>query len=304
MNAAAGETVRLPTRNPRTLSDALEAPCDTVAATLIQPSTPPPWPAVVVSTTSATPIGLQCGDVLARNGFAALVLARPDPRRRTGGRFASAALDPVDAPGLADAFHALSFLHARETIRTDLVHLIGFGGSVATLAAYEQIRGLFVNGTMAFASHLAFFDPAAARMEDYRTTGAPVTRVDVPDDREPSRKRRTLIVEDLRNGGSSVVHHVIEEGPAALSSPATVLSRLPLPACSAIAVRIDPLNRMIDEVSGQPIAGWPSRMTAIRRGLRFAPFGRQHPGCPAPEWDRLIRHHLDRASDRGARDTA
>lgn len=113
---------------------------------------------------------------------------------------------------LADAFAGLSYLAGRHDIRSDAISIMGFsyGGMITVLAAYEQLAQLFLPGGPRFASHISYYGCSIPRMENPRTTGAPVVKMLGERDANVDIGRSEAIAGDLEEGGSPVALTVFE----------------------------------------------------------------------------------------------
>ncbi|WP_448188262.1 dienelactone hydrolase family protein [Azospirillum sp. sgz301742] len=98
------------------------------------------------------------GEQLARRGYVALVL---DCFARRGCRDRGPAqrlMRVTEAAMLADAFAGLRLLAAHPRVDPARVAVVGFGmgGMVSVLAAYRQLRELFVLDGLSFAAHVSY----------------------------------------------------------------------------------------------------------------------------------------------------
>ncbi len=141
---------------------------------LMAPTTPPPWPAVVMLHSAAGP-GSQdwfYAELLRGAGYAAFVVDS------FGARGVTRTVDDQtlvsEASMLADAFAAHRALAADPRIDGDNVALVGFskGGIAALYGALETVREAY--GGDRFTAHAAFYPWCGLRPLDLTTTGAPV----------------------------------------------------------------------------------------------------------------------------------
>ena len=174
-----------------------------------------PYPAVVISQGLG---GLK--DVrerryarfLARNGYAAIIYDGFVSRGKHRFSDTIRALRVTESMLLADAFAGLRYLAGRNDIRSDAISVIGFsyGGMITTLTAYDQIARLFLPDGQRFASHVAYYGPSVPRLNDPRTTGAPVAIMLGELDANFDMMRMRMIAADLERGGSKVDLTVFE----------------------------------------------------------------------------------------------
>ena len=152
------------------------------------------------------------GRFLAENGIAALVIdsfaSRGAGERGDLGR----AVHVTESMMTADAFAGLRYLADHELVDASRIHIAGFsyGGMTAMLTAYRQLADLFLPGGPRFAGHVSYYGCTVPRLDDPRTTGAPVTMLLGGLDRNVSIPRCKDIAEDLRRGGSDVAVQLFE----------------------------------------------------------------------------------------------
>ncbi|MCF3931937.1 hypothetical protein L1787_00740 [Acuticoccus sp. M5D2P5] len=209
-------------------------------------------PALVISAGGRTEAAERCARRATRTGAIALIVDTAAARRARG---AFARVRVTEAMAVADAFAALVYLATRDDVDPACIHHAGLadGGTAAILTTYRQLQQRFRPDGPAFASHLAIDAPPNVRMEDYRTTGAPVALAfgaGCPAD----TARLDLVAGDLEQGGSSVSRHVVD---------AIAEDWHPAPA-----LRVTPDGRVVDDQSGRPVKGLLGRYFALRRARR------------------------------------
>lgn len=150
---------------------------------------------------------LTYGAKLARAGYVGLVLDGFGSRGLGGVTDDLKAVWVTTWTLLADIFAGLRFLAAHPAVDPKAISVIGFswGGMTTVLSAYEQVRRAFLGDEdLQFAGHAAYYGCSVPRLEDPRTTGAPVLMLLGEHDRNVSVERSRQICEDLRRGGSKV----------------------------------------------------------------------------------------------------
>jgi dienelactone hydrolase len=208
----------------------------------------------------------QCGfAVVVIDSFATRKAARyPDPLR---------ALTVTESMMLADAFAALRWLAAQPDIDPKRIYNIGFsyGGMIAILTAYEQLRRTFVPGREAFAAHVSYYGPTVPRMVDCRTTGAPLAIMNGDRDANLNAARLDLIVGDLVTGGSAVENFIFEGAFHQWDSDDHERRYDPF-NLHDLAVRIEPDNCIYDEKSGRCVESFAGRLLMIARNVSMKGF--------------------------------
>lgn len=305
------ERVRVPSASPFVLTDfGKEATVTPLFAELYTPATtPPPWPAVVVSE------GLggvkdarerRYGRFLAQNGFLALVVDSFAARGFHTAPHPIRAINVTETMMVADAFHALAWLAERPDVDRQRIYNIGFsyGGMICILTAYEQMRRTFLASDDRFAAHVSYYGPTVPRVEDYRTTGAPVAILNGELDQNFDPKRLELIVGDLRNGGSAAENIIFADTYHQWDSDDHT-RRFDRFNIRRMATRIAPDNRIFDETSGREIRSFPSRLLAIARSVSLKGFHLMRNPDVMRETDEILLRYLatrlDRLPDRDAR---
>lgn len=263
-------TVEVESWNPFLLHDLPEAgedPSFPVEAELYLPNADTPAPAVVLSQ------GL--GGVrdarertyaawLADQGFASLIIdsfkARgvhhhPEPVR---------ALEVTESMILSDAYAGLRYLASRPEIDPARIHIVGFsyGGMISVLSAHEQFSRVFLPENLRFAGHVSYYGCTVPRVEDVRTSGAPVSIMHGGLDGNVCLERSAEIVEDLRRGGSPVHYTVFPEAYHQWESAETKRSfvQFNLAACR---MRVAADGTIYDERSGLRVTGMATRTLAL-----------------------------------------
>lgn len=267
------------THSPCVLTDHNpQATCDVrLSAELYRPATAkPPFPAVVVSEGLGgvkTARERRYGRFLAQHGFAALVIDSFDTRRLKKMPDPVRAILATESMMLADAFHSLEWLAAREDVDASRITNVGFsyGGMISILTSYEQIRRHFVDGDARFAAHVSYYGPTVPRLEDYATTGAPVVIMNGALDNNFNPERAELIAGDLKKGGSAVENIVFENAYHQWDSNDHE-RRFDRFNIRRLATRIAPDCAIFDESNGRIIEGFVSRLLMIARAVSLKGF--------------------------------
>ena len=272
------ERVRIPTANPFVLTDyGPSSPEVGLKAELYTPATlKGPFPAVVVSEGLGgvkTSRERRYGRFLAQNGFVALVVDSFATRGFENAAHPIRAINVTESMMLADAFAGLTWLAARDDVDASRISSIGFsyGGMIAVLTAYEQIRRHFVETDDRFAAHVSYYGPTVPRLEDYTTTGAPVAILNGELDRNFDPKRLDLIAGDVRNGGSKVENIVFDDTYHQWDSDDHE-RRFDRFNIRSLGTRITPDNTIVDERSGRTINSFTARLMMIARSVSLKGF--------------------------------
>lgn len=292
------ERVRIPTANPFVLTDlGKENTAAVLEAELYRPATlQPPFPAVVVSEGLGgikTARERRYGRFLAQNGFVALVVDSFRTRGFHNAAHPIRAINVTETMMLADAFAGLTWLAERPEIDAGRIYNIGFsyGGMVCLVTAYEQIRRHFVRSQDKFAAHVSYYGPTVPRLEDYRTTGAPVAILNGELDDNFDPKRLDLIAGDLRNGGSAVENIVFADTYHQWDSD-DIERRFDRFNIRALATRIDPDHTIIHEPSGRIVSNFASRLRMIASSVSLKGFYLKRSADIARETDRILLKYL------------
>jgi len=297
------ERVRIPSASPFVLTDSgKEEAATPLVAELFKPTTEPPWPAVVVieglgGVKSARE--RRYGRFLADHGFLATVVDSFAARGFHTAAHPIRAINVTESMMVADAFAALAWLAERDDVDRSRIYNIGFsyGGMICILTAYEQLRRIFLRSDDRFAAHVSYYGPTVPRLEDYRTTGAPIAILNGALDMNFDPERLELIAEDLRQGGSPVENIVFPDTYHQWDSDDTVRRFDPF-NIRAMATRIDPSNRIIDERSGKEVTGFPSRLVAIARSVSIKGFHLLRDEDVLRETDKILLRYLATRTDR------
>lgn len=244
--------VAIDSRSPRALTDA-GRPAVVEGRLLRRPGAPA---VVVIGSGLDRARVLRHARVLAEHGLGALLL-------RTRGRLATQ---------LADVFAAAGWLIERADAASVAILGIGDGGRAATLAAYEQLAA-----APRFAAHVALDVPPDPRLEDYRTTGAPIAILAAGRSRD--RARLDLVAGDLREGGSPVELVMFETAGRGWDADGA-RTRLSL---SVPRTRVTPDGELYDERSGR----------IVRSGVDRIALGAVRPGMVALRPDTVFRAASD-----------
>jgi dienelactone hydrolase len=152
---------------------------------------------------------------LRKSGFATLTYDSFAARGTTG--FAMSGSPGYLPAGVADAYAALRLLTGEPRIDADRIAIVGFsfGGEVAHLAAFEQIRSALNPGPGRFAAHVAFY-PAGnfgAMAERGAYTGSPVLMLlGEKDDNLPVAKIESYLAYTRAAGNPAPVEAVTYPG--------------------------------------------------------------------------------------------
>lgn len=295
--------VRIPTRNPFVLTD-LGEDCTPVAmqAELYSPATlEPPYPAVVVNEGLGgvkTARERRYGRFLAQNGFVALVVDSFATRGFHNAIHPIRAINVTETMMLADAFAGLTWLAEQPQVDRNRIYNIGFsyGGMICVLTAYEQIRRTFVRSDDRFAAHVSYYGPTVPRLEDYRTTGAPVAILNGELDNNVNFKRLELIAGDLRNGGSSVENIVYSNTYHQWDSDDHE-RRFDRFNIRGLGTNIGPENLIVDERSGRTIRTFADRLLMIAQSVSLKGFHLMRDADVMRQSDELLLRYLGTPAD-------
>ncbi|WP_075222568.1 dienelactone hydrolase family protein [Acuticoccus yangtzensis] len=303
MDDVSYETVRIPTANPFVLADhdpsGKPVP---MAAELYKPATlPGPFPAVVVSEGLGgvkTVRERRYGRFLAQHGFVALVVDSFKTRGFHKAAHPIRAVNVTESMMLADAFAGLTWLADRPDVDPARIYNIGFsyGGMISILTAYEQIRRLFVASDEKFAAHVSYYGPTVPRLEDYRTTGAPVAILNGELDENFDPKRLELIAGDLKNGGSLVENVVFPDTYHQWDSD-DLKRRFDPFNIKALGVWIDPDNKLFDERNGRQVKDFKSRLMMIAGSVSLKGFHLLRDPEIMQKSDRILLNYLSIPAD-------
>lgn len=297
--------VSFPTANPyvpRDMRDpAMRARTLDCPAELYLPSRPVTnRPAVVVSEGLGGPKPvreLHYGAMLAERGYVALVPDSFAARGVAQRGDAIRALSVTTAMMLADAFAALRFLGGHPAVCPAAVSIVGFsyGGMVAVLAAYEQIRRLFAaDEDLRFAGHASFYGSSLPRLDDPTTTGAPVLMFLGGRDDNVSIGRSRLIADDLRRGGSAVEVRLFDDAHHQWNG-GDVEKRFVRFGLAECCVRIGRDGAMRDETTGLAITGKLSRLLVMARSVSLRGYTILRNEVVQRRSDAMLLDFLDRA---------
>jgi dienelactone hydrolase len=210
------------------------------------------------------------GEFLARHGRVALVVDTFGTRGLSWLTDNLRGMAVTEAMFCADGYAALRYLRTHPAVDPDRISVMGFsyGGMIAPLLAYEQVRNLFAEGDERFLAHVSYYGCSIPRLDDPTTAGAPVLMMLGDLDRNVSRERSKLIADDLRRGGSEVelivlpgVYHQWDGGDVKKRFVRFNLRRF--------SFRLDRDNVIHDERNGS-ITGKISRGWAILRNANWS----------------------------------
>ncbi|WP_108658759.1 dienelactone hydrolase family protein [Acuticoccus kandeliae] len=265
------DRIRLRSASPREATSGARP--DEIEADVYRPVAGIGGPAVVISEGLVRPDpahAARYGRLLGEHGFTVLVIdsAAARGRGRASRPLRTLAISEMTMAG--DAYAALNWIAHEAGVDPARIHHIGFGtgGTAAALTAYAQVHARYAAEGRAFASHVSVYGPPIVRLEDYRTTGAPVAFITGERDATIDGKRLGLVVGDLENGGSRVARitipaarHQWDGTPGAARAARLDLARL--------CLRLTPENRMIDEATGRAADEGAGRLVAIARAIRL-----------------------------------
>lgn len=235
------------------------------------------------------------GRFLAGHGHAALVIDAFGTRGMGWLPDDARALLVTESMMVADAFAALRFLRGHPLVDPRRVAVLGFsyGGMVAVLAAFRQIRDLFDADGSGFAGHAAFYGCSVMRLADPAAAGGPVLMVLGEQDRNVSIPRSRLIADDLRAGGAevelAVLPGVFHQWDGEDVERRHV--RFNLRQCRA-TLRRD--VRTVEERFGLPVDGRVSRTVAMLAGVSAAGYEIQRDEAALAQTDGMLLDFLGR----------
>lgn len=207
-------TVHIPSRDPDALEEVVEhgsAPRLNLQGQLFLPEGEPTNRVGVVVVQGLGGVKpereLTYGHKIAKAGHVALVIDTFGSRGLAETSDNLKALQVASWALLADAFAGLRFLAKHPAVNRNAICVIGFswGGMVAVLCAYEQIRTNYLkDDPLRFGGHVAYYGCSIPRLENPTTTGAPLLVMIGKRDENVSVERTREICSDLRRGGSEV----------------------------------------------------------------------------------------------------
>jgi dienelactone hydrolase len=111
-------------------------------------------------------------------GFATLTYRSPAARAMSEAAGSGSRAAPPWGSAVAEAYAALQLLAGDPRIDASRIAIVGFsfGGEVAHLSAFEQLRAALVPGQLRFAAHVAYYPAGVygARVQQGAYSGAPV----------------------------------------------------------------------------------------------------------------------------------
>jgi dienelactone hydrolase len=252
------------------LPDEGEEPGFPVEGELYLPNSDTPSPAIVFSQ------GLggvrdarerSYAAALSDQGYASLIIDSFKARGADGYSEPRRALHVTESMILGDAYAALRYLAARPDIDPARIFIVGFsyGGMISVLSAHEQFAKVFLPDGLRFAGHVSYYGCTVPRMENTRTSEAPVTIMQGGKDGNISLERSKEIADDVRRGGSPVHYTVFPEAYHQWESAETRRSFVQFNLASC-RLHVGADGTIEDERTGLRINGPVSRTLAITIG--------------------------------------
>lgn len=241
------------------------------------------------------------GHQLAQHGRIAFVVDSFGPRGFADHSHTWRALRVTEAMMVADAFAALHYLAARPDVDPDNITIMGFsyGGMIAVLTAYAQLRELFGLGSRRFAGHVSYYGSSVPRLEVPETSGAPVMLLLGELDRNVSIARSAQIADDLRAGGSSVDFLTISGAYHQWDSDDRVLRFVQF-ALAGLEFLLDRDHHIRDQRTGRRIGGFLSRARAIVQGTSLKGYHIRRDEAAKHVSDRMLEAFFQRVSEEPA----
>ncbi len=269
-HSIAPRLVEVPSWNPFLIKDlpvAGEPPTFSVQAELYAPSNPVCAPAIVFSQGLGgvrDPRERRYARWFAELGYVGLVIdsfksrgtdQHPEPMR---------ALEVSESMILSDAYAGLRYLAAHAEVNPARIYIVGFsyGGMISVLSAHEQFSRVFLPDGLRFAGHVSLYGCTVPRLENVRTSGAPVTIMQGGKDGNVDLERSREIAADLRRGGSQVNEIVFPNAFHQWDSAETKRSFVQF-NIAACRMHVSADGTIRDERSGMLISGGATRTLAI-----------------------------------------
>lgn len=209
---------------------------------------------------------------LAELGYASLIIDSFKSRGTDGHAEPVRALEVTESMILSDAYAGLRYLATRPDIDPARIYIVGFsyGGMISVLSAHELFARVFLPDGLRFAGHVSYYGCTVPRVEDPRTSGAPVTIMHGGKDGNVCLERSREIVDDVRRGGSPVHYTLFPEAYHQWESAETKRSfvQFNLAACR---MRVGADGTIRDERTGLRVNGVATRTLAIT--MWASPFG-------------------------------
>ncbi len=244
---------------------------------------------------------LAYGRDLAADGYAVLVVDTFRARAADGFGDTKRALEVSEAMMLADAYAGLAFLRTHPAVDPARIGVMGFsyGGMISVLAAYDQLRRLIQPAAPGFAAHASFYGCSVPRLDDPRTTGAPVLMLLGDKDRNVSLDRSADIAADLRRGGSAVRKIVYDAWHQWDGNDER--RRFVRWSLEHLHVRLDRRHRTRHEETGLPMRGPLTRRLVIALGVRATGYHIQRDADVKRQSYAALLEFLARSMPRGDR---
>lgn len=201
---------------------------------------------------------------LAEHGYASLIIDSFKSRGTDRHAEPVRALEVTESMLLSDAYAGLRYLAARPDIDPSRIYIVGFsyGGMISVLSAHEQFAQVFLPEGLRFAGHVSYYGCTVPRLDNPKTSGAPVTIMQGGKDGNVSLERSRDIVDDVRRGGSPVHYTVFPEAYHQWESAERKRSfvQFNLAACR---MRVGADGTIRDERTGLRVNGVATRTLAI-----------------------------------------
>lgn len=235
---------------------------------------------------------------LARQGYITLAVDTFGARN-AGSNENWRALTVTESMMLADAYAALRFLKTHPAVDPDRIATMGFsyGGMIAVLAAYEQMRRLFAEEDERFVGHVSYYGCSVPRLVDRAATGAPVKIMLGERDLNVSVRRTHEIADDLRKGGADVDVIVYEGVYHQWDSRDTTRRAVTFSLCD-LRMIIEPDGTMRDESTGIVVSNRLQRALALICGVSWSGYHMLADEAATKASTSELHAFLDRVFDR------
>jgi len=156
---------------------------------------------------------MEYGELLAANGYAALVIDYYSPRGATEDiSYMVRVLSVTEFDAVTDAYNGLRLLQTHPAIDPERIGVMGFsyGGMATRIAMDQRVADTLLAGNPTFAAHIDYYGPCFQNFNSPAATGAPLLTLRGSEDASnelPACLRREA---ELRELGVSVEAHVYE----------------------------------------------------------------------------------------------